>query len=56
MKTNCTRCSEVEVRLAPNSNSFISTVGIPDVYWFGVEGDYKCLVMEICGKSLEDLF
>jgi hypothetical protein len=23
--------------------------GIPDTYWYGVEGDYKCLVMELLG-------
>jgi casein kinase I family protein HRR25 len=54
-KTSCTRYSEVEVsRFSISDSNF--AVGIPEVYWFGVEGDYKCLVMEICGKSLEDLF
>lgn len=30
--------------------------GIAEVHWYGLEGDYKCMVMEMLGKSLEDLF
>ncbi|XP_073048344.1 casein kinase 1-like protein 2 [Primulina eburnea] len=30
--------------------------GIPYIRWFGVEGDYNVLVMDLLGPSLEDLF
>ncbi|CAD6231169.1 unnamed protein product [Miscanthus lutarioriparius] len=30
--------------------------GIPNVKWFGVEGDYNVLVMDLLGPSLEELF
>ncbi|KAK9131236.1 hypothetical protein Sjap_011723 [Stephania japonica] len=30
--------------------------GIPNVRWFGVEGDFNVLVMDLLGPSLEDLF
>ncbi|XP_019151311.1 PREDICTED: casein kinase 1-like protein 2 isoform X2 [Ipomoea nil] len=30
--------------------------GVPNVRWFGVEGDFNVLVMDLLGPSLEDLF
>lgn len=36
--------------------NLVLTDGIPKVRWYGAEGDYNVLVMDLLGRSLEDLF
>ena len=35
---------------------FQNSEGFPKVFHFGKESSKNCMVMELCGKSLEDLF
>lgn len=34
----------------------ISIVGIPKLYWFGEEGGYLILIIELLSDSIEDIF
>lgn len=45
-----------ESRLYKILGSGGGSVGIPVVKWYGVEGDYNVMVLDLLGPSLEDLF
>lgn len=45
-----------EARLYAHMSRNTVTVGIPRIKWYGTEGEFNILVMELVGPSLEDLF
>jgi serine/threonine protein kinase len=46
----------VVVRSSPHCFCCALAPGIPYIRWYGVEGSYNVLVMDLLGPSLEDLF
>jgi serine/threonine protein kinase len=36
--------------------SFQGGTGVPNIYWCGTQGNYNIMVIDLLGKSLEDLF
>ena len=54
MSTISTRCWKTEVRHSTSLRMIAE--GISKVLWYGIEGDYRTLVIELLSGSLEDLF
>jgi serine/threonine protein kinase len=67
--TNVKTGDEVAIKLEPVKTKFPQLLyetkiykilnggaGIPSIHWFGVEGDYNAMVMDLLGPSLEDTF
>lgn len=68
LATDIKKNTEVAVKLEPVKTKFPQLLyetklyklfaggnGIPKIYWYGTEGDYNVMVMELLGPSLEDL-
>ena len=53
-KQICQCCKKIEVTVTPQVMQ--GGVGIPFVKYYGNEGEFNVMVMELLGPSLEDLF
>eukprot|EP00985_Skeletonema_marinoi_P029455 scaffold27929_cov124-Skeletonema_marinoi.AAC.1 len=57
--TNMTTGEEVAIKLESVKTKhpqLLYEIGIPNVRWYGIEGDYNVMVLDLLGPSLEDLF
>jgi len=68
MGTNTETLENVAIKLEPTNSKypqllyearvlkFLQGDGIPNIHWFGIEGEFNVLVMDFLGPSLEELF
>ena len=47
---------EAKILTSLGADDSTTDYGLPRVYYMGNEGEYNVMVMDLCGKSLEDLF
>ena len=53
MKQEFSKCLATEVTIVFYLK--LSLVGFPKLYWYGREGDFNLMVIELLGENLEDL-
>jgi hypothetical protein len=49
-------CSNSKIKVRIFSFLIIFTVGFPEIIWFGNEGPFHIMVINMLGPSLEDLY
>lgn len=56
IKVEDTRANHQQLLSEAKILTILSGQGIPKIYWYGTEGLYNIMVLELLGPSLEDLF
>ena len=52
MRLESLRCWAIEVNIV---SLYLCLVGFPKLFWYGREGDFNLMVIELLGENLEDL-